>query len=186
MITSIKAGDRKAFTAFFNQYRQKLLVQVLFLTNNEELAEDITQETFARIWEKRASLEEGQTLKGYARQIARNLVFDHARKEQVRQTHLQVAGDTAEASEETMDLVMHNELAQILSEAISQLPADKQKLLHLSRFENRTYSEIAAEMQTTPKAVERHMAKSLKHIRDYLLKRAAYLIPSFLLSWLFS
>jgi RNA polymerase sigma-70 factor (family 1) len=180
LINSIRLGDETAFSVFYKQYYRKLLVLVLFLTRSEELAEDIVQESFTKLWKKRESLNEEGCLKVYIRSIARNLVFDHSRKMKVRSRYEQKNLEEP-LRDSTTEHIHHKELELTLTEALSQLPQKKQDIFRMSRFENKTYAEIAKHLQTTPKAVERHMARSVGFIRKYIMKHAGFYIVVFLL-----
>lgn len=178
LILLIKEGNKKAFEYFYKVYNARLITLVLFLTNSEEIAEDIVQDAFTRLWERRESLDVNQSLKAFIRQITRNLVYDHYRKAKViRSYNGQVLTD--ECSNETIDHINYRELEQVLSKAIEHLSPEKQLMFRQSRFEHKTYAEIAESMQTTPKAVERHMAKSISFIKNYVFKYSGEIIILF-------
>lgn len=180
-LISIKNGDRKAFDTFYVEYFDRIFVLLLFFSKSREVAQDLSQETFARIWESRASLNPENSLKSYTRRIAKNLLLDYFRKIAVRNKHeknLQ-AGDQVE--NKTMDRVLDSELRNLLEEALKKLPPDKQVIFRMSRYEHLTYAEIAAALNITPKAVERHMARALQYLRTYLTEKAGYQLPVCLL-----
>lgn len=168
---AIRAGDKRAFGKFYKGYYNRLIVHVLFLTGSEEVAKDIVQEAFTRVWEKRAVLNTDLSLKGLVRQIAKNLVYDHCRKVKVAQNYekqfMEVAHD------ETTLQLEYKELERVLSQALVLLSPEKQEIFRQSRFENKTYSEIAISLKTTPKAVERHMSRTLSFIKEYLSKHSS-------------
>lgn len=180
-LISIKNGDRKAFDTFYVEYFDRIFVLLLFFSKSREVAQDLSQETFARVWESRASLNPENSLKSYTRRIAKNLLQDYFRKIAVRNKHeknLQ-AGDQVE--NKTMDRVLDSELRNLLEEALKKLPPDKQVIFRMSRYEHLTYTEIAAALNITPKAVERHMARALQYLRTYLTEKAGYQLPVCLL-----
>ncbi|WP_215223953.1 RNA polymerase sigma factor [Echinicola shivajiensis] len=185
LIKSIKNGDREAFTSFYERYYKKVFVFVLFISKDRDLSEDIAQETFARLWEKRELLNETHSLKGFVRQIAKNLVNDHFRKVSIRKAY-QTSGAMGKSpsGSVTMETVYFNELKLVMDKALDQLPEKKRLIFQLSRYENFTYSEIAEKLGTTPKAIERHMAKSTQLIKEYLEEHAGYTVPYFI-AWCF-
>ncbi|UCS91703.1 RNA polymerase sigma-70 factor [Echinicola marina] len=181
LISSIRNGDREAFTSFYDSYYKKVFVFVLFISKDKGLSEDIAQETFARLWEKRNQLKEIHSLKGFVRQIAKNLVNDHFRKNAIRNAYQErsvLAKDPSGTV--TMETVYFNELKLVMDKALDQLPEKKREIFKLSRYEQLSYSEIAMKFGTTPKAIERHMAKSTQMIKDYLQEHAGYTVPYFI------
>lgn len=184
LIQSIKSGSKKAYSFFYKQYYHKIMVQVLFLTNSEELAKDIAQESFVKLWEARENLNEELSLKSYIRSIARNMVYDHSRKIQVRNNYEREISDVELTRDSVTERLNHKELELALTQALHHLTPEKQTIFRMSRFEDKTYAEIAKQLHTTPKAVERHMARSLGFIRKYLLKYVGIYIVVFIL-WRF-
>lgn len=177
LIQSIRAGDKQAFECFYKQYYKRLYTFVLFLINSEEAAEDITQEAFTRLWEKRESLDEAGSLNGFVRQMSKHLVYDHCRKAKVKRSFEEQLGPH-QMADDLLEKIHHKELEHVLKLAMSCLTPEKQAMFRQSRFENKTYAEIARNMGTTPKAVERHMAKSLSFIKKYLFKYSKEVIST--------
>lgn len=171
LVQAIKAGDKKAFASFYASYVKRVRALLLFLGSTAEIADDICQDTFARLWETREKLNEDLSLKSYTRNIARNLFIDHVRKSQVRTKYNDAYEVTKhDTTANPHDLMVRKELKLILSKAVNQLPEDKQIIFTMSRMEGSSYQEIARDLNTTPKAVERHIARSLTIIRDYILR----------------
>lgn len=176
-LISIKDGDRKAFDVFYLEYFDRIFVLLLFFSKSREVAQDLSQETFARVWESRASLNPESSLKSYTRRIAKNLLLDHFRKIAVRNKHEKNLQAEELAENQTMDRVLDSELRNLLEEAVKRLPPGKQMIFRMSRYEHLTYAEIAAALNITPKAVERHMARALQYLRTYLTEKAGYNLP---------
>lgn len=180
-LISIKNGDRKAFDAFYIEYFDRIFVLLLFFSKSREVAQDLSQETFARVWESRTSLNPENSLKSYTRRIAKNLLQDYFRKVAVRNKHEKILQAGEQVENQTMDRVLDSELRNLLEEAVKKLPPDKQVIFRMSRYEHLTYAEIAAALNITPKAVERHMARALHYLRTYLTEKAGYQLPVCLL-----
>lgn len=180
LIISIKSGSKKAYSVFYEQFYDKIRIQILFLTNCEELAEDIAQESFVKLWERRENLDEEQSIKSYVRRIARNMLYDHSRKIRVKNIYDRDISDSELTGDSVTDRINYKDLELTLTRALNHLTPEKQIIFRMSRFEDKTYAEIAKHLGTTPKAVERHMARSLGFIRRYISKYIGIYIAFFI------
>src|SRR5690606_28714579 len=68
------------------------------------------------------------------------------------------------------------DLEQVLDKALNRLSPKKQQIFFQSRYEEKSYKEIASDMQTTPKAVERHMAKTLHYLKKHISTHYSILV----------
>jgi len=76
----ISKGDQNAFHIIFDSYRNKIFSFALYLTHEEFLAEEITQEVFIRIWMARKKLPDVEFLNAYLRTIAKNVTANYLRR----------------------------------------------------------------------------------------------------------
>ncbi len=174
ILIEIKAGNKTVYNAFYEAYGPRLEASVYFLCNNRSLAQDLVQEAFLRLWQNRNSLNESQSLKGYLRTICKNLFFDFTRKKKTERIYDTRLND--QVSYDVSDRVAFNELNALVFMAISKFSDEKQQMYIGSRFNGKTYNEIAAANNTTPKAVERHIARISVFIKAYLKKHYFFFI----------
>lgn len=168
ILNEIKAGNEKAYNAFYKGYKPRLQATIYFLCNDEQLSEDIAQEAFLRLWENRARLNEYQSIKGYLRTISNNLFFDHKRKSKSSNVYQELLKEPVVNDVE--EHVIFNELNSMVFSAISKFSQDKQEMYIGNRFQGKTYNEIALAKNTTPKAVERHISKISYFIKEHIKK----------------
>lgn len=168
VLMEIKSGNRKAYDSFYKEHRPRLYATVFFLCNDDYLADDIVQEAFLRLWENREKLAEGQPMKQYVNAIAKNLFLDYCRKNKLVDTYKNSL--TERSSNDLNERVSYNELQALVRTAIAKFSPEKQEMYIGSRFNGKTYAEIAKHQNTTPKAVERHIAKISTFIKKYLNK----------------
>lgn len=183
ILKAIKSGDKKVFNTFFLEYSPRLQATIYFLCNDRLLADDLAQEAFLRLWKNRSELNETQSLKGYLRTISKNLYFDYHRKNKSATIYRESL--TEPTTEEVSEKVILNDLTQLVMSGISRFSVDKQDMYIGSKFDGRTYHEIAQIKNTTPKAVERHVAKISSFIRVYIKKHYHIIVFLLLLSALF-
>src|SRR5690606_16289187 len=131
----------------FDFYYQSLGSYIYKVTESREATEEIVQEVFIKIWEKRGMLESIDNFKGYLFVLSKNKTLDHLRKAAEKRTHqLSLIKKSSEESYVIDSIPLIEEYSLIIEEVVSKLPAQQQKVYHLSRHEKLKYEEIAFQM----------------------------------------
>ncbi len=170
LVVSIKGGSIDALEVLFTRLKQDIYSFAFSYFRNKELAEEVVQEVFIRLWEKRELINPDYDLVSYIFKIAKNIILDQLR-EQARhgERYGQINPDLIYSSESADDQVIFNDFQNLLKEAVELLPPKRKYIFKLSREEKMTYSEISEHMNISINVVENQMSKALKHIRQYLL-----------------
>ncbi|AFK04492.1 RNA polymerase, sigma-24 subunit, ECF subfamily [Emticicia oligotrophica DSM 17448] len=173
IISAIKEGDENVFEHVFRKYYQTLCTYANSMLKEIEEAEEIVQNLFLSIWEKREDLEISISFKSYLYRAVHNHCLNRIKHLKVREDHQQYAVNYYEASYESVSqTVIKNELEFKIEEAIKKLPEQCQLIFRMSRFEELKYHEIAEQLNLSPKTVENQIGKALKILR---LELAEYL-----------
>lgn len=137
------SGDSKAdFEKLFEAYSDVIYRFCLYKTSDKEVAYDLTQDTFVRLWKVMESDKEVEKPKQYIYQIARNLVIDHYKKSKsVSLDALQEQGFDAKDSEEK-DAVVLSEMS-LMRDAIEKLEEDYREVIYMRFVEEMSVDEIA-------------------------------------------
>lgn len=152
------------FEEVFRKYGKDVKRFIFFKTKDTDLTEDIVQDAFVKLWEqcKEAKYD---TVKNYLFTIANNLFLNVAKHHQVIDKHQK--GFVHENSNETPEfLYIENEFYQSLQNAIAGLTEKQREVFMLSRMEKKKYSEIAAQLNLSVKAVEKRMHSALIALRE--------------------
>lgn len=182
LLKRLKEGDELAFEEVYNTYNKKLLAFARSLNISVNDSEEIVQETFIRVWNNRTTIQLGLSFNAWLITIARNLIYNHVKKEAVRTRY------AIQVVEEKMDHIPvdYNELKRIIDDAVITLPDKCKEVFCLSRFEGFSNQEIADQLTISKSTVENHMNKALKLIKLYLVKQGyPYGIPMWILIILF-
>jgi RNA polymerase sigma-70 factor, ECF subfamily len=175
--SGIKKGNTEAFEILYNKYYHGLCVLSCRYTGQPEVAEEIVQETFMKIWEGRKEIEIRGSLHFYLHTAVRNNSINHlrhllvekkfnsAKSRQLQQTinFLQLT------SEDGSSLLISRELEKSLTEAIDSLPPKCREIFLLHRDEELKYSEIAEKLNISQNTVQRQISIALDKLRDKLL-----------------
>ncbi|QEM09355.1 RNA polymerase sigma-70 factor [Mucilaginibacter rubeus] len=164
------AGDnREAFTELYNRYWDKTFAVAYHRLDDEHEAEEVVQEVFLSIWQRRASLKLTHTLATYLSVAVKYKVINHLDRQYRKQQHLdELAFTSTETEDTTIQWLEEKELRERLDHGINQLPGKCRIVFLLSRDENKTYAEIASELGISQKTVEAHMSKALSSLRQSL------------------
>lgn len=166
IISAIREGNEGIFEETFRKYYQSLCTYANSMLKEIEEAEEIVQNLFLGIWEKREELEISISLKSYLYRAVHNHCLNRIKYLKVREEHQQYAINFYDASYESVSqTVMKNELEQKIEEAIKKLPEQCQLIFRMSRFEELKYHEIAEKLELSPKTVENQIGKALKILR---------------------
>ncbi len=163
-VSKIKQGDKHVFEEVYYKYHERFYFYVIKHTQSEDLAEEVVQIAFIRIWEKRNSLSDEFPIVVQLARVARSVMVDLLRKKAAERKALNVIKQHAEPAIDR-DPVAGKQMAEKVSEAIESLPAGCKKIFILSREEGLTCSEIADRLSISPKTVENQITKALKVVR---------------------
>ena len=163
-------GDEEAFVALYNKYHRKIYYTVVKMTQSEDMAQDVTQNVFLKIWETRATLNPEKNFAAYISVICRNAIFDIFKKatlEEAVKKELQQFAEVSECDGEDEDF--YEIYKNLLDEAIAALPPQRRVVFELCKLQEKTYDEVAHSMNIARSTVQDHIVKANKFIREYLL-----------------
>lgn len=164
----LEYGDSKGFTEIFNTFYIPLVAYIMQYTGDRSEAEDIVQNSFVKLWEKRGELRIKTSLKSYLYSTAYNLFVD--RYWQHKKT-LNYAEQLREEALEEVTQLSEAELIQqleVLEKAIDELPAKCRRIFLLNKKEGLTYKEVARQLNISVKTVESQMRIALIKLRERL------------------
>lgn len=169
-----KKEARKAFDEIYNRYSSKIYSYCRKIMNNDEVANDIFQDTFTRVFEYAKKGKEMKNVAGFILKVARNLCLNEKAKKYNSNVTLE-------------DLKFPHydksygkkELEELLKLAIEDLPNDYKEALVLKEFMDMSYKEIAESLETTLPVIRIRIYRAknkLKEILSPYLKEIDYLI----------
>ena len=169
LFSKVKKGDGVAFEQIFKRYYNDLARYCYSLVRDETAAEEITQEVFIYLWEKKDTIEISSSLKSYLFSAVRNKSINYIKYELPRQRILIDLSDTVLVEgtifHEKNDIKRLKKKIQV---SINQLPEKCKQIFLLSRYGGMTYKEIAEELELSVKTVENQMSIALKKLRESL------------------
>lgn len=156
----------KEFEIYFKRYYTPLGMYVLRICGDTSATEDIVQEAFSIIWQKRSGDALPDNFRSYLYRIAHNLTIDHIRKNQSSFTSIPLSDiEDSLPTEEDIDT---SERDARLWQAISRLPQRCREVFLLSKQDGLSNAQIADKLRISPKTVESQMTKAFKALRESL------------------
>lgn len=183
LLQKITEGSREAFSVLYTCYTPLLYRQLFPLTNDsKEETEEIIQELFLKIWEKRDTLIAIQSFQAYVFRMARNMMVNQYRKKTVRQrlsVELAHRGDHLHTS--TEDDILFIEYHAIAREAIAQLPPRQRQIFDLRIHEDMSLNEISALLGISLPAVKKQLYAAINFVKTWLREHAGWLLTLMIL-----
>ncbi len=166
LLLAIKSGDHNAFKKFFENHHAFLYHFLLKKGISEQQAEDLVQQAFVMIWEKREDIDPSKSLRAFLFRIAYtrmlNVLRDYSKFDENAETN------EKEGSDEADSLIQNRELADAIENAIQSMPQKRQTVFRLCFIQEFTYKDAAEVLDVSVKTVENHMGLALKELRGKL------------------
>lgn len=162
-------GDKEAFRFFFEKYYTELCNLVNLYIHNEIIAEEIVQDIYIYLWEKKGKIQIESSVKAYLLRALKNRSLNYLRNQKTRQT---IQEKLAEVSERAYEMPSNSldeeQLREIIKNSIESLPEKCREIYRLAKEKEMSYKEIAEKMEISVKTVENQMGIALKKLRNQL------------------
>lgn len=183
LVKQVSMGNEAALDTLIGRYYQPLVNFLLQYTSSQDSAEDVIQELFVRLWERRTTWRISGTVKSYLYTSARNSALNFLKSSSIRHRNEQVASPLVETeaasgigAQEQLEL---DELQAAVDAAVSSLPDRCREVFLLSRDHGLSYSEIAETLGLAQSTVRNQLARALSLLEQRLMP-----FLTFILAWL--
>lgn len=171
LVLLLTQDDEAAFSELYVRYKDKLRYFCLSLLKSGEEADDIVQEIFIRIWESRSFINPDLSFSSFLYTLARNRILNYFRDADIDMKVKQILALKNPTEENIIESDMiYAEYKNMLYEAIETLSPQRKKIFNMSREENLSHKEIAAQLGISVNTVQEHISESLRSIKSYFLK----------------
>ena len=168
IVENVKLGDREAFNKLFRQFYAPLSRFCIRFVADEDVAAEVVQEFFVRLWTNHESLSINSSFNSYMMQSVRNLSLTFINKERSHaEANLSVYSEEGEAFDASEELQGQN-LEDAYRKIVAGMPEKRREVFMLSRFDGLKYVEIAEKLNLSQKTVEAHMSAAIKQLKEGL------------------
>jgi RNA polymerase sigma-70 factor (family 1) len=169
LVKGLIAGNLLAFNTLFKKYSSHLYRFAKGYLKSDVEAEELVQEVFTIIWEKRTALKNELSFRSYLFTISFNIIRKHFRNRKYLTEYLN-AGIQDDFDMGTTQKITYESLYQYLTNLVEKMPLRRKEIFIKSRFEGYSIREISEEMNLSHKTVENQLSDALKFIRSNLTR----------------
>ena len=169
LILLLKNDDRDAFTELYNQYWKRVYNFCRLYLSNSQDAEEVVQEVFVKLWDLRHAINEDQSFDGFLFIITRNFIFNQHRRQVNEETYRKTVLDALNVYDNPEQELEANDLNAYIDQLINLMPPRRREIFVLSRYQNLSYKEIAAQLHIAEKTVEHQISEALRFLRSRVL-----------------
>ncbi|MCY1543894.1 hypothetical protein D9M68_797330 [compost metagenome] len=175
LLLRVQTGDPLAFEAIYHRYARRLYVKLLQLLKDEELARDILQDIFIKIWDIRADIDPEQSFGALLYTIATNLSHNVFRKA-ARDAKMRKNLNNSESYTHIEEGIYQTETNQLLTEALNHLTPRQREIYTLHKLQGKSYKEISALLNISVSAINHHIQLANRQLKAVLQPQTATII----------
>jgi RNA polymerase sigma-70 factor (ECF subfamily) len=161
-------GNLDAFETLFRQFQREVYGWILRIVRDPAAAEDLTVETFWRIYRSHGRFDPAHSFGAWARRIATNAALDHLRKTRPLRAEVELPDGLSQGT--PPDPAIQRELREQVLRCFHQLPAKLQVVATLALVEEQSYDEIASALGISPGAVKTRVFRAVRQLRKSLTR----------------
>lgn len=168
LVDKMKAGDKASFDTLFRHYYSPLVRFCFRFVADEDVAAEIVQDFFVRIWTGRGKLKINTSFDSYLKSSVRNAAYTFINTQRSHnEAHLMIY--TGESDEtDPSDKLQSDNLEKSYRQVLASMPEKRREVFLASRFDGMKYAEIAQKLNISQKTVETHMSAAIKQLREGL------------------
>jgi RNA polymerase sigma-70 factor (ECF subfamily) len=176
LLLLLREGNHTAFEILYNRHSPQLLLKLDGKLPEAAQVDDIVQELFVKLWERREQIDPEKPFAGYLYRIAQRMLIDHYRRI-ARNTLLykEVIHGAGEITNFTEEAFAAKETQQLLDDALKGLTPRQQEVFQLCKIQGRSYKEAAEILEISPETVHVHLVKATQAVKSHLFTHQKYI-----------
>lgn len=168
ILEAIKRDDNGAYEMVFREYYRPMTAYAFRFLNNLPESENIVQEVFLRLWQKRREIMITSSLQNYLFRSVKNQCINNIEHDKIKTGYQDMVINHETNRVEYSEFFLEFGLKKRIETAIAALPEKRQEIFRLAREDGLKYREIADRLEISVKTVETQMTLALKQLRESL------------------
>lgn len=166
----LREGNEPAFVQLYKRHSERLYLNMLKMVKDEQVAEELVQELFTKVWLKKDELNIESNFLAYLYRIAQNLVHDFFRKLNRDKKLYEHVTSIAVSHYEHIEQALHDrEMEGLLVKALDQLSPQQRNVYQYCKIEGDTYKQAAEKLGISVHTVKEYLIKANKEVKNFLL-----------------
>lgn len=170
LLLGLRQGSRQAFGRIYHRYAPRLTVKLIQLVKSEEIAQDLLQDIFIKIWEMRSEIIIDRSFSTFLFTIATNLSYNSFRsstREQIRLAKLNPQEIYSHVEED----LEFSETHHLFEEALNHLTERQRSIYVMHKLDGKSYKEISDLLNISNSAINQHIQAANRQIRAFMKSR---------------
>lgn len=182
LVPLIQKGIKVAYQELYERYAPRIYQFALSYLRNELDSEELVQDVFLKIWEKREKLDSTKNIKSFIFKIAVNSIYDLIRRRNIEHAfHDFTQAQENQQSDTTWHTVIWEEMLMNLDELVKQMPEQCRKIFRMSREKGLSNDEIARELNLSKRTVENQLYRAIAFLKEHFNTSSLYALLFFYL-----
>lgn len=166
LMDRVKNSDQSAYGLLYDKLWERLYIRAFTIIRRKQTAEDIVQEVFIDLWQRRNTIK-NDNIEAYLYRAVQLNAFNHYRNSKNRENILkELLHDRSLISNVTEEEISFNETQKTVLQSIQNLPQKCKKVFEMSRIQGLKNKEISEQLQISTSTVENHITNAIKSIKS--------------------
>ncbi|SIP97868.1 RNA polymerase sigma-70 factor, ECF subfamily [Mucilaginibacter lappiensis] len=168
MLQQLQQGSEQAFTVLYDKFSKPLYRTILRLVKDEDIAQELLQDLFMKIWEKKEKINLEGSFKSFLYKVAENIVYSYFRKV-AKDARLidKLISDYVDFDTNAEELIIAKETNAMLQRAIECLPTQRQQVYILCKLQGKTHEEVSNLLGISTSTINNQIVKANKSVKEY-------------------
>ncbi|GGC14527.1 DNA-directed RNA polymerase sigma-70 factor [Parapedobacter defluvii] len=169
LLEQIRDGNEQAFAALYDRYAGRLYGNLIKLVKDRDVAQELLQDVFLKIWEKRKSIRVESSFAAYLFAITKHMALNFSRRVVLdAKVVSSLAAEAPDGYSHIEEGMIAKELERLYDNAVNALPPKRRVVYIRCKHEGKTYEQVSRELGISTSTINDHMVKALRFIEQHL------------------
>jgi RNA polymerase sigma-70 factor (ECF subfamily) len=173
LVIHLRTDEVRAFDTLYWRYHRALYSNIIKLTKDAEAAQDILQEVFITLWEKRLTLDPDQAVINWLFTVSYHKSVNYLKK-MLKAPVISSGIDEEMHLSDEQEINLKETQLILLEKAVTQLSPQKRKVFELCKLQGKSYEETARELNISKHTVKEYLSEAIFSVREYMKRHPDY------------
>jgi RNA polymerase sigma-70 factor (ECF subfamily) len=174
IVRMLNEGNESALKYVYDHYSNRIYFLAMKFLKSPELSQELVQDVFLKLWEKRAELDCDRPVEAWLYTVAKNRIINQFKKQAREHNRVysgQLTTEILDGKAGADHKILASEMSRVLKDAINQLPEKQREVYTLAKLEGYSRGEIADQMQISALTVKTHMSRAAVSVKNFMQSR---------------